>query len=260
MNPDPEHDTTGPRCDCGNPVDPALLEIRELLPALSPDLCTACHAAAEAESEAIGKAEAQETIQRERAARLSIIPPEILETDTGHVAFNVPLWDQVRHWHPSCGRWLLIQGLPGRCKTRVVGLLAKQLILEGYRVAWAPACDIAGTVQDTASFDRSLWEPARETLRRLKSAGVLIIDDIGKNPWTPQLEAVLFSIIDHRKTWKLPTVLTCNEPLAEMLRDRKISADRGAPIVSRVLEASRGWHFEAPEIQPRTTAGRGAAA
>lgn len=250
---------TAPRCACGAPVDAALLEIRDLFPALSPDLCTACYAAAERESAASAKDAAEAMEHRERLARLTKIPPEILETSIGHVAFNGPLWIAVCDWHPSTGRWLLIHGLPGRCKTRVVGLLAKKLILEGYRVAWAPACDMGDLVRDTRSHDRSLWEPARAILREWKAAELLVIDDLGKNLWTPDLEAKLFEIIDHRKNWKLPTILTCNEPLAEMLRLKKISMERGAPLVSRILEAARNWTFEAPEIQ-RRSANRGEAA
>jgi len=252
--------STTPSCPCGAPVCPDLLEIRDLFPALSPDLCTACYDAASREDQAEAIEQAERTENRERLARLATIPPEILETSTGHVAFNVPLWLAVCEWHPRNGRWLLIHGLPGRCKTRVVGLLAKKLILEGYRVAWAPACEMGSLVDDLRSHDRTRWEPARAKLREWKLCELLVIDDIGKNMWTPALEAELFTIIDHRKNWRLPTILTSNEALADLLRLKKVSMERGAPIVSRVLEAARGWTFEAPEIQRRTNAGRGEAA
>src|SRR5688572_11514967 len=128
--------TNYPCCPCGAPVDAALLEIRDLFPSLSPDLCTSCYEAAERESAERVLLEAERVEMRQRRARLeAAIPPEMLGTRTDHVAFNAALWERVCEWRPACGRWLLITGLPGRCKTRVVALLAKRLILEeGARV------------------------------------------------------------------------------------------------------------------------------
>lgn len=243
-----------PRCPCGAPVDAALLEIREFFPSLSPDLCTACYALAERESAEKVRDQAGQAERRHRLARLdATIPPEMLETELGHPAFNPALWLQVCGWKPDLGRWLLITGLPGRCKTRVVALLAKALILDGVMLHWATAIELQSAVEDMRSHDRSLYEPARARLHEWKKAAVLVLDDLGKNEWTKSIEARLFELIDHRKVWKLPTIITANTPLPELLRGKAISIERGGPIVGRILEAARGWTIEAPEIQRART-------
>jgi len=242
-------DHIGPVCGCGAPVDAMLLEIREFFPSLSPDLCSECYALAERESAAKVKEEAEQAERRHRLARLdATIPPDMLATSTGHVAFNARLWLQVAEWTPEIGRWLLITGLPGRCKTRVVALLAKRMILDGVLVKWTSAIELQSAVEDMRSQNYGIVDAARANLREWKQAGVLVLDDLGKNTWTPSLEAKLFELIDFRKTHLLPTIITANTTLPELLRTKQISDERGGPIVGRILEAARGWTIEAPEI------------
>lgn len=240
-----------PRCPCGEPVDATLLEIRKFFPSLSPDLCSACYDLAERESAERALLEAERVEQRQRQARLeATIPPEMLETRADHVAFNGALWQRVREWRPAYGRWLLITGLPGRCKTRVVALLAKDLILQdGVRVVWTSAIELQGAVEELRSQNYGIVDAARANLREWKHAAVLVLDDLGKNTWTPSLEARLFELIDFRKTRLLPTIVTANTPLPELLRTKQVGTERGGPIIGRILEASRGWNVEAPEVR-----------
>ncbi|MCW1926540.1 ATP-binding protein [Luteolibacter arcticus] len=239
-----------PRCSCGGPVDATLLELRQWFPSLPADLCTGCYEAAEQASAERVRGEAARVEQRQRLARLeAIVPPEMLATSTTHVAFNAALWERVRDWRPSCGRWLLITGLPGRCKTRVVALLARHLIVEdGVRVVWTTAIELQAAVEDLRSHNNGIAEAARTSLREWKHAAVLVLDDLGKNTWTPSLEARLFELIDFRKTRLLPTIVTANTPLPELLRTKQIGLERGGPIIGRILEASRGWNVEAPDF------------
>lgn len=242
-----------PTCPCGAPVDPELLEIRHLLPSLSPDLCTACYEAASREDEAASRAAIEAAEQRHRLARLdAVIPPKILATDLGHPTFNAPLYLQCQAWTPESGKWLVIHGPPGACKTRVVGTLAKRLIMAGHIVTWTTAGKLQETVEELNSFakaDESLRSAARARLRVWKEAGILILDDLGKNTWTPSLESKLFELIDHRETHYLPTIITSNRPLLHLVDD--MSADRGGPIVGRIREAARGWTFDAKPVAAR---------
>ena len=234
-------------------MDATLLEIRDLFPSLSPDLCSACYEVAERVSAERALLEKERSELRDRQARLAaVVPPEMLETRTDHAAFNAALWERVREWRPECGRWLLITGLPGRCKTRVVALLARELIMEeGVRVVWTSAIELQGAVEDMRSQNYGIVDAARASLREWKHAAVLVLDDLGKNTWTPSLEARLFELIDFRKTRLLPTIVTANTPLPELLRTKQVGTERGGPIIGRILEASRGWNIEAPEIAGR---------
>ena len=242
-----------PRCPCGQPVDPDLLEIRHLLPSLSPDLCSACYDQASHAEEAGHRAAVEAAEQRHRLARLdAVIPPKILATDLAHPTFNKALFLACQAWTPESGKWLVIHGPPGACKTRIVGTVAKRLILAGHHVTWATAGKLQETVEELNSFaksDEALRTAARARLRVWKEAGILILDDLGKNTWTPSLESKLFELIDHRETHYLPTIITSNRKLLHLVDD--MSHDRGGPIIGRIQEAARGWTFEAKPVAAR---------
>ena len=61
-----------------------------------------------------------------------------------------------------------------------------------------------------------------------------------------RLEWRFFDLIDHRKSHLLPTVLTTNAPVEDLLDS--LSEDRGGPIVGRILEATSGWRIKAPDL------------
>jgi len=253
MNPpDPMTATTSapPRCHCGAPVDPELLEIRDLLPSLSPDLCAGCYDLASREDDARHRLDMEAAEQRRRHARLEIIPPKIFDTDLGHPTFNKALFLACQGWTPESGKWLVLHGPPGACKTRVVGTVVARLILAGHMVTWTTAGKLQETVEELNSFakcDESLRAAARARLRVWKESGILVLDDLGKNTWTPSLEAKLFELIDHRETHWLPTIITSNKPPAHLVDD--LGRDRGGPIIGRILEAARGWIIEAKPVK-----------
>lgn len=243
-----------PCCPCGSPVDADLLEIRNLFPSLSPDMCTACYEAARREDEERDRRDRENAEHRRRLAVLEslaeVAGAKVFATDISHRTFNAALWVAAAGWTPESGRWLVIHGPPGSCKTRVVGLLAKRMVLDGRRVTWTTAGKFQEAVEALNTFgkgDSRLRAGTLEDLERWKKAEVLVLDDIGKNTWFPTLEAKLFELIDHRETHWLPTILTSNRPPTHLIDD--MSADRGGPIIGRILDAARGWVIEAKPIR-----------
>jgi DNA replication protein DnaC len=195
-------------------------------------LCPACQAANDAAVEAAKRQARAE----ERAARVTaLLPPDLLLTDEHHPDFNRPLWRAVNAWRPTASAfWLGLIGPAGRCKTRCLALAAKAAILRGNRVTWTTANRLLEAAHDRSSRDRTIAANAREHLAECLHAGVLVIDDLGKNEWTSAFESQFFQILDHRKNHRLPLLFSSNahpEGLGLVLSDLNRE-----PIIGRLMD------------------------
>lgn len=226
-------------CACGAPADAELVGLARMFPKLVPVAqCAFCH-----EAEAKRNRTHREELEREleqsrREARLGALPPEMLRTRIDHPGFNAGLWTRVEGWQPAEVRWLGIVGPAGESKTRCLAQLAKRLILAGQRLLWTTAVEFQDRVDDLR-LDRETVKEAQRYLRECKRATLLVFDDLGKNTWTPAVERHLFGVIDHRKTHDLPVLWTANTSPMEILASGQLSKDRGAPLMGRLIEASR---------------------
>lgn len=229
--------TENEKCACGNPASKSLLELRGLFKFLS-IRCDECEAKREAEEAERAKRVSMAMEIAERESRLQAIPPEMQRSSITHPDFNPGLWIRVEGWKPSRGKWLGIVGGAGECKTRCIALLAQRLILDGHRLMWTTAVDFQERVDDSLRGDRGEAKEAHRYFAQCKKTPILVFDDFGKNTWNPTLERHLFSVIDHRKTHDMPILWTANTSPLEILAMGGLSKDRGAPIISRIIEAS----------------------
>lgn len=227
------------RCACGNLVSEEQKSLARLFPKIIRAYqCDSCEVLAGEDERRRKDVIEQQREQSERESRLDIIPPEMLRTSINHSQFNAGLWVQIENWQPSGLKWLGIVGGAGECKTRCLALLAKRLILAGHRLMWTTAVEFQERVDDTLRGGKPEVKEENRYFSRCKSAGILVIDDFGKNTWNASVERHMFSVIDHRKTHDLPVLWTANTSLLELLRNAGLSADRGAPLIGRMLEAS----------------------
>jgi hypothetical protein len=228
------------KCDrCERPARPEDVELVLAFPRMRLScLCEPCQRAEDAEQakRILAQRERQEAIARE--ARLDIIPPKIRRTDKTRPDFNLNLWQRVQGWQPSSGRWLGLVGNAGQCKTRCIGLLAERLIMEGHRLMWTTAVEFQERTDDTRSDSRQIRSESSEYFRECRSASILVLDDFGKNTWTPTVERNLFSLIDYRGTHDLPVLWSANTHPKEIFRSGELSKDRSAPLIGRILESS----------------------
>lgn len=210
---------------------------------LTPHHCPRCEAAQKAAREREIQQEA--TARREEEIR-RVIPPAFRPENHNpkHEDWNEGLWQSIINWTPAAERGIGLVGPSGRCKSRVLGLLAARLILSGARVEWCRATDLQWASRAQFWDDKTDSARARQWLASWKKAPILILDDIGKNGWSPVVETEFFDLLDYRALHRLPTLWTANTDPEELLKLGVFTPDRGAPIVGRLFENS--------EIQPVT--------
>lgn len=145
---------------------------------------------------------------------------------------------------------LLLFGPPGAGKTHLaVGVLVD--VIERYRVhaRFAEFTSLIHQIQ--ATFDPGSPESKREILDPLVGAELLVLDELGSQQATPWVRDILYLIINHRYTHRLPTLFTTNylldagagraakpRSLARSL-DRGRDADTPLPVAEEKLLASR---------------------
>ena len=131
---------------------------------------------------------------------------------------------------------LLLQGAVGYGKTFLAAACANDLIEKGVDVRFVVVPDFLDMIRDSFN-DQS---PYRESvlMQEVKTAPVLILDDLGAHNYTDWSVKTIFAILNYRLNYELPTVITTNlerEQLEELL---------GSRVYSRLLEMCRFFRME----------------
>jgi DNA replication protein DnaC len=135
--------------------------------------------------------------------------------------------------------WLVITGTYGCGKTHLAAAIANARL-----ASEEPAIFVV--VPDLLDHLRSTFGPHSETryddlFDKVRSAAVLVLDDLGTQSSTPWAQEKLFQIINHRYNAQLPTVITTNQRL-EDLDPRLRSRLQDTNLINRV-------HINAPDFR-----------
>jgi len=131
--------------------------------------------------------------------------------------------------------WMLILGESGSGKTHLAGAVANTVLRNGGDVFFAVVTDLLDHLR--ASFAPNRGEPGYDELfENVRSAGLLVLDDLGPHKDSSWAMEKLFQIANYRFNAALPTVITSALSLNEL---REVH-----PRISvRALDPTFGQHL-----------------
>ena len=122
--------------------------------------------------------------------------------------------------------WLILRGKYGCGKTHLAAAIANHHIDRGYPVLFVVVPDLLDHLR--ATFNPSSPVSFDRRFDAVRTAPLLILDDLGTQSTTPWAREKLFQILNYRYNAQLSTVVTTNQSLEEIetrLRSRLMDPD-----------------------------------
>ena len=124
--------------------------------------------------------------------------------------------------------WLVITGPYGCGKTHLAAAIANYRLRRRQPVVFAVVPDLLDYLRSTFNPDSRITYD--ELFEGLRTAPVLILDDLGAHSSSPWAQEKLYQLINYRYNARLPTVITSNHRLedvdprlASRMSDRRLS-------------------------------------
>ncbi|NGM16971.1 AAA family ATPase [Eggerthellaceae bacterium zg-893] len=155
-------------------------------------------ARAEREAQEAAEAAAREAAARRRAHERCGIPPKFLDA---------PAPDAATVSKALAGESFYVHGPVGTGKTSWAAGLAKAVRDAGRSVAFASSSRIKGELFGTFGPSR---ESEEALFARLRSPHLLVLDDLGKEPASRAVAAMLYRVMDERDGLMRPVAVTSN--------------------------------------------------
>src|SRR5690606_34958531 len=138
--------------------------------------------------------------------------------------------------------WLVLSGTYGCGKTHLAAAIANARLAQGEPAIFMIVPDLLDHLR--ATFNPQSQVSYDSLFEQLRSAPLLILDDLGTQSSTPWAQEKLFQLLNHRYNAQLPTVITTNQRIDDL--DPRLR--------SRLLDPSLVKHF--PILAPDFRAGK----
>ncbi len=127
--------------------------------------------------------------------------------------------------------WLVLTGVPGSGKTHIAAAIANHTIDRGDPALFLGVADLLDLLR--ASYDEDADLPYEQLLEQLRSAPLVVLDDLDSYSATPWAKEKFLQLISHRFHAALPTVFTCEQPPSEI--EPRLSARLTDPSISQIV-------------------------
>jgi len=135
-------------------------------------------------------------------------------------------YDEAKTFSENPEGWLVLKGGFGCGKTHLVAAIANECVERGQPVLFITIPDLLDHLR--AAFAPSSPADFDTRFEEVRTASVLILDDLGTESGTTWAQEKLFQIFNYRYNARLPTVVTTNHELEEIplrLRSRLVDPD-----------------------------------
>lgn len=147
------------------------------------------------------------------------------ELNTEQVASLQQAFTFARNYAENPEDWLLLMGGYGCGKTHLAAAIANERVCQGHTALFVVVPDLLDHLRATYAPNSPI--PYDKRLYEIRTAPLLILDDLGTHSATPWAQEKLYQIFNHRYNARLPTVITATEDanIDERLKSRLL--DRG---------------------------------
>jgi DNA replication protein DnaC len=132
--------------------------------------------------------------------------------------------------HPQ--GWLVLLGGYGCGKTHLAAAIANHVVEQGRPAIFVVAPDLLDHLRATYSPYSDVGYDQR--FEEIRTASLLVLDDLGAHSSTPWAQEKLFQIFNYRYNAQLPTVVTSNSRIEEI--DPRIRSRLIDPDLSQIVE------------------------
>jgi DNA replication protein DnaC len=140
--------------------------------------------------------------------------PEGLSPDPAVRATVRSAFERSRTFAEQPERWLLLSGTYGCGKTHLAAAIANRCVALGKPVLFLNTPDLLDRLR--AGFAPNAAEDFASRFEEMRTAPILVLDDLGTESPTPWAVEKLYQILNYRYNAQLPTVITTNRELKDI--------------------------------------------